>query len=421
MAEKKGGRVRSNGDGALFRVPADTTKPLKHWQATVELPPGPNGERRRRFYRNKSKTALNTILKTALKELAENGDLPTRDMRVTDWVNEWFRDIATPKIRPKTANTYRGLIDREIIPAIGQIRLSKLTPSDVRRMGTGIVDRGLSPTTAAQVHRILAVALKYAEREGKVTRNVATLTDAPRKATNIVTALTVDEAEKVLRTAKQDPLFSLWAAVLLTGARQGELLGLEIERVTDSIEFSWQLQRIAWLHGCGDTCGRKRGSDCPERKITVPSDFETRYLQGGLWLTPPKTTAGFRVVPLVEPLASVLAAQIETCDYPNPHGLVWRTPSGAPIDPRDANHRWHELLKNAEVTDVRFHDGRHTTVDLLFDVGVPEDLIEEIVGHSSRHMTRAYKSRNNDRRRREAMHMVSARFLDMTAPREIAS
>lgn len=391
------------------RVPKDKTLPLKYWQGVVELP-SYNGDRRRKFVRSKDRREAIRKLNEAIAEKARSGgDLPTRDTTVADWIEYWFAEICTPKNRPKTRHTYRGLIDREILPVIGKINLTKLTPADVRRMCNNVTGKGLSSTTAVQVHRILAVALKYAVREGKVGRNVATMIDPPVKAVPQLTALTVPESIQVLQTAAGDRLGSLWAAVLLTGARQGELLGLEINRVTDVLDLSWQLQRITWEHGCETPCGGKRGADCPNRKVNVPANFEHRKIAGGLYWTRPKSRAGWRNILLVDPLRTIIERRIEAAaNEPNPHGLLWTREDGSPIDPRWESEQWDELLKRAGVTDVRLHDGRHTTVDLLLEAGVPEDLVQEIVGHSDRAMTRAYKTRGNRARHTQAMEQLSA-------------
>ena len=60
--------------------------------------------------------------------------------------------------------------------------------------------------------------------------------------------------------------------------------------------------------------------------------------------------------------------------------------------------------------EVKLHGLRHTTADLLYLAGVPEDLITEILGHSTRAMSRAYKSKGNDLRLRQAMATMSAMF-----------
>lgn len=414
--------MRGKGEGSVFK----DSRGL--WTAVIELP-ARNGKRRRKTIRSKDKKTALAKLREAQRELARAGDLETRPMTVEAWMNEWFASIATPKIRPRTAKTYRSLIDREIIPTIGATKLDKLTPDQVRQMNNGIITKGLSSTTALQVHRILAVALKYAEREGKVTRNVATLIDAPKKVTRELQALDLDEGLRVIESVSTDPLGSLWAAVLLTGAREGELLGLQIDRVREVaalgqlhkvLDFSWQLQRFIWDHGCAGRigvdqngrstfeCGRFRGSDCPRRKVNVPADHESRNLVGGLWLSRPKSKKGRRVIPLVEPLASIITNHIASNGHlPNPHNLVWRREDGSPIDPRDGNRMWHDVLERAGVKQVRFHDGRHTTVDLLLLAGVPIEVVQEIVGHSSRAQTEEYRTRALTLRHVQAMNSLS--------------
>jgi integrase len=70
---------------------------------------------------------------------------------------------------------------------------------------------------------------------------------------------------------------------------------------------------------------------------------------------------------------------------------------------------WAAALASSGITDkkVRLHDARHTTVDLLYAAGITEDLIMEIVGHSTRGVTRGYKSRENLQRREAAMKQLS--------------
>jgi len=62
--------------------------------------------------------------------------------------------------------------------------------------------------------------------------------------------------------------------------------------------------------------------------------------------------------------------------------------------------------------DVVLHGARHTTVDLLHAANVPDDLIPEIVGHSSRAQSQAYKTRGSVNRKRlvTALEAFSAQF-----------
>lgn len=405
--------ARGKGEGGLSRVPKDKTQPLKYWQATVELPPDGINERPRLFIRRKNKAEALRLLREALAELDRTGHIATKVPTVEAWMATWL-EMKSKKYAPKTVANWRGLIANHIVPAIGSKKLNKLTPADVRLVHDRMTKQlELSSTSALQVHRVLALALKAAMREGVVTRNVATLVDAPVKAPKNTRALTLDEGLRVLDAVKDEPGGSLWAAFLLTGAREGEILGMQPDRIKEhlrgktpmlAMEFEWQLQRYTWEHGCGDTgrkdekgkpiwkCGWKRGTDCPRKKVTLPDDYEGFNVTGGLWMARPKSSSGWRTVPLVEPLRSIIFRHIEdTRDDPNPYGLVWRKPNGNPIDPRECNEAWHALLDRVGVPQVRLHDARHTTVMLLLLAGVDLDVIRDLVGHASSLTTEDYK------------------------------
>lgn len=393
--------ARGKGEGSVFKDGRGL------WTAVIELP-SHTGERRRKVVRSKSKAVVLQKLRDLSAEKDKRGDLPTRDVTVEQWVNEWFNSVAVFEVRPKTANNYKSLIKNYIVPILGKVKLDKLSPSDVRRMHMEILQQGKSSTTARQIHRILGVALKRAYDDGKIARNVTAMVKAPRSAPNTLTALNLEQGIKVLQAALGDRYEALWFAVLFTGQRQGELCGLEIDRVGEVLDISWQLQRLTWEHGCDPACGRKLGAHCPKRKVTHPGDWEGRNLYGGLWLTRPKSKSGWRIIPLVEPLRTVLMRHIElNAHEPNPHGLVWHAPDGKPLDPRQVQDMWHDLLDRAGVPQVRFHDGRHTTVDLLLEADVPGDIIQEIVGHSTMAQTRAYKTRGNRKRLSAGMDQLS--------------
>lgn len=392
---ERSSRVRGKGEGAVYRVPKDKTKPLKHWAGAVELPPGPNGERRRKVVRRKNKAELLRELSTLRAELETRGDLPTAGITVEKWFRYWLDHVVATQVRPNTLDGYRRTVENHIIPAIGKIRLEKVSPANVRRVHDAILNKGLSSTTALLAHRTMSTSFKAAEREGRIGRNPANLTDAPKKARTTLHALELPEALQLLEHLATDPQGALWATVLLTGARRGEVIGLERDRVGDVLDLSWQLLRLPLT----DT----------EGKPDVPADYEYRHVKGGLYLTRPKSLSGWRVIPLIDPLKSILQRHLEQAPE-NEWGLVF-TRNGQPYGPDLAGKDWRKMLAAAGIDkDVRLHDGRHTTVDLLYLAGVPEDLITEIVGHSTRTMTQGYKSLRNRERLTAAMKQLSALF-----------
>lgn len=392
---------RSNGDGSVFFRKSD-----QRWCASLSLP-SPDGKPRRvtRTVPNigtprQQEAAAKALLTKLKRERDANGDIPTAILNVEKWARHWFNEIAVKDIRPGTAATYRTDIEEYIIPAIGSRQLRKLTPEHVRQLDKYIEAKGLT-RSRVRAYRTLSILLSAAAREGHVTRNVATLVKPPRAPKAKLTMLTVNHALKILAVTTGRPapvavdrLASRWWAALFTGARQGELLGLEWDRVDFErgvLDLSWQLQRLAWEHGCITPCGRKRGTDCPSRKLTSPADWENRHIIGGLWWSRPKTSKSWRIIPLVSPLREMLEMRLrESVTEPNPYGLVWTQPNGRPIDPSADNRAWHDVLALAGVPDARLHDARHTSASLLRKAGVPIGTIQRIMGHSTAAMSEAY-------------------------------
>jgi integrase len=147
---------------------------------------------------------------------------------------------------------------------------------------------------------------------------------------------------------------------------------------------------------------------------------ERRELAGGLWLTRPKSAAGWRTIPLVEPLRTMIEARIGIATQEhNPHGLLWtldtgrrsRDVQGRPIDPGTDSKSWHGLLERVGVPQVRLHDARHAAIDLLYEAGASEIVIKDIVGHASIDMSRRYRGRRSMTPMGDALNAM-ARILE---------
>lgn len=412
----------------IFRVPKDPERPFKYWQATLELP-NPTGreqDRRRKYIRSKDKATVRAKLHEAREELRKKGDLRADSITVEDWFEYWMRTYARPELRPTAFTSLRSTVRAQIIPSLGaRTRLDKITPSMVKRLRADITDQGLKSTYARNAHHILAKSLNAAAGEGRIPMNPTEYVSPPRKSRTELDVMTLPEALTLIEKIETHPDRDRWSTSLLTAARRGEVIGLEWDRVTDILDLSWQLQRLGFEHGCGDPptegkiwpCGRERAGYCPDKRLEVPADYEYRHLKGGLYLTRPKTSSGWRIIPLVSPLREMLERRRAT-EPANDYGLVFARANGGPRDPIRDSKEWRILMHEVfgEDRSIRQHDIRHTTVDLLYAAGVPEDIIQELVGHSTRAMTRAYKSRSDRKRLRDAMEQYSALLAEGARP-----
>lgn len=424
-------RARS-GDGAQYKE-----KSSGLWVVAIELPPvkwKADGKpyRNRKVQRFKKRADADAALRELREQKRQMGTLPTSSPTVSEWFEKWLKVQVIPNKRPKTAKTYAQYVRSYILPALGpSTQLNKVTPDSVRRIEAFVLSQGLSPSTATNAYHYASAGLEFAVRQGALFFNPAKRVEPPRKSVPDLDVFTLADAIKLLQylVESNHPDTALWATYLLTGARRSEIAGLEQDRVGDYLDLSWQIQRLEYTHGCGGTCAARRAGNCPERILEKPHDYEARPVKGGMHLTRPKSRSGWRIIPLVEPLRSILLKHAAGA-VPNEWGLMFATRHGrynwpVPPDPDRITNEWPKLRDEVfgPGRRVRLHDIRHCTVDLLYLAKVPEDLIQEIIGHSTRSMTRQYKSRSDVARLQEAMHSLSEMFTppETVRTREIGS
>lgn len=372
---------RMKGEGGI------TQRADGRWQGTLELGWGPDGKRRRRTVYGKTQRAVVVALAAERRKVAEHGTTATATTTLGAYLDTWLTDVAAHRVKPSTLRSYAAVVRAQITPRIGRHRLDRLAPQHVRQMGHDIA-ADHSSSTALKAHAILAKALEDAHREGLVTRNVAKAVDRPRKAVPTREALTPVDAARILTAVARDPDAARWGLALLVGMRQGECLGLTWEHVdldAGTLTVAWQLQRLPYAHGCGGTCGHRFAGNCPDRHVTIPAGFEAHRLDGGLWLTRPKSRAGWRHFPL----PAVLARELDRIPGPRT-GLVFTRPDGRPLDPRQDSQRWHDILAAVGIPPAPLHIARHTTASLLKAAGVDDLTIMSIMGHADATTTHGY-------------------------------
>lgn len=396
---------RRKGEGAVYQ------RSDGMWCTSIELPVGLDGKRRRKVICRKDRSAVVSELRKQKSELEKLGNLATSSTTLNKWAEQWLDRIAPKDIKPRTLAGYKTVINGYIIPVLGKKMLDKVSAQDVRRLhdvmaatpkdpklrdgrelpeGTVM----LSSTYVLLAHNALSVMLGAAMQEGKISANPCDMVNRPRKRVTEQAALTLPQSIELLAHLAPRSDRALWATYLLTGARRGEIIGLERDRVTDVLDLSWQMQRITDIS-------------------KAPADFEYRQVKGTLYLTRPKSSSGWRVIPLVEPLKSILELQMQDA---HPDGLVFHE-DGRPWDPDRVTKAWKKLMGSAGLPeDVVLHGARHTTVDLLYAAGVPEDIIQAIVGHSTRAMTRSYRTRTDSERLNAGMESLSQLLQPQIAP-----
>ena len=64
------------------------------------------------------------------------------------------------------------------------------------------------------------------------------------------------------------------------------------------------------------------------------------------------------------------------------HDLIFPTSLGKPIHPRNLLRDYYQLLRDAGLPKIRFHDLSHTSASLLLNHGVPLIVVPRRLGHA---------------------------------------
>ena len=348
---------------AKRRAPRGSEAPYKtasgRWQVRVKTPGGlryPSG-----------KTRAEVITKRDELRRVGGGALGS-----TSTVGEclvWWRDEILPTRRAKgrglSASTtigYRWALG-ELIDGLGEIALSDLSTRQVSAFLAGRADH-LSRNSLRILRVVLNLVLDDCVRYDDISRNVARLAVLPSDAREVKArrSLTGEECTRLLVAARGTELEHLFALLLLTGARRGELLAL-----------SWD-----------------GGVDLEHGTMSIRQGLRRRA--NGAWeIGETKTKGSVRTIRLSsvalahlrERREQQLGEQVDARYWSNPGSLVFSTPTGHHLDPSTVARKWRELTKLAGLEGVLVHELRHTLGSHAVAAGVPLGEVADQLGHST--------------------------------------
>ncbi|WP_432587757.1 site-specific integrase [Streptomyces sp. HD1123-B1] len=365
MAQQR--KRNPNGAGTITR-----RKDGRYQAAVYVLQP--DGTRARKFTYGKTWTECDNKRRELLAKVDGGIPVPTRSAKLAEWLPYWLDNVIKPNRKRTTYSKYAMHIRLYLVPMLGAKRLESLGPRHVRTFLAELA-RKTTAATAKEAHRVLRTALTAACREELVTRNVASLVEAPKVNSRETTPWSLDETLRFLEEARRDPLYAAFVLAIAMGLRRGEVLGL-------------------------------RWSDVDLDKRVIRVGNQVQRIGGELYQDTTKT-GKIRPVPLpLICLAALRWHRLRLTGAPAPHALVFTTRTGRPIEPRNLNRSFSRLTAAAGLRRIRLHDARHGCATLLTAAGVAPRVLMEILGHSQISITMdVYTHVAQDTQREAISHM----------------
>lgn len=355
---------RGNREGSIYQREKDG-----RWVGAISLG-WEGGKRRRKTVYGATQAEVIDKLETLRSDIRQN--MPVTDARLTvgKFLNEWLEHIEPNEngegtIRRSTFVGYEVMVRLHIIPALGHIRLAKLSPRDVERFLRDKREKPtkgkkvLSPRTVQLIRVVLRLALQQAVSWGMVGRNVVDLTRGPSVPQRKVNPLTADQVRIFLDGVKGDRLEALYVTAFSLGMRQSELLGLrwsDVDLDAGTLNVAQTLERVK-----GGRQFNRPKSDRSNRTLAMPAITV-------------KALKAHRARQNEEKLA--LGKNWKDL------GLVFTSTLGTPLDHRNVLRTYQRHLERLGLPAQTFHDARHACASLLLAQGVPLRTIMEVLGHS---------------------------------------
>jgi integrase len=358
-----GGR-RSPGEGSVFYDSA-----RGRWVAVLDLGQDPeSGKRRRVKLSAPTKTEARERLAELRNEFRRTGTVGRQDVIVEAVVRELLASPPASWRSPATLEANIGHGDR-IIAKLGRVRLARLTVGQVEGALRALAAEGYARQTIKGTRGILIQAIRRAERNGVIGRNVAVIAELPPAPRRAAKAMSLEQVGALLRLSLTPWWRAFITAAVMTGLRPGELLGLRWE----DVDLKARVLRVR------QTLQQRRD---PERI--------------GLVAAPLKTERSRRTLRMPAPVCSALlvlrrhqsADRLRLGEFYTDSGLVFANSAGLPRWPQAVRREFRRLCELADMGSAwTLHEMRHTFVSQLSHAGVGIEDIADLVGHATSRTT----------------------------------
>lgn len=272
-----------------------------------------------------------------------------------DYSKRW---LDQRNLRPRTKQLYDSMLDRLILPDLGDTKLVKLTPARVRQWHADL--GSAHPTRNAHayalVHAICATAVQDEVLDANPCRIRAAMQTKRKRDVSVLTPAEVDKLAAAMPAELQ-------ASVILA----------------------------AW-------CGLRWGETSELRRMDVPTDCSVlrvrravTYRAGEFHVGEPKTAAGVRDVAVPPHIRPILKAHLKNHVARSADALLFPGNDGKHLRGDQYRTYWEKARDAIKKPNFRVHDLRHVGAVLAAQSGATTAELMHRLGHTTPQMALRYQ------------------------------
>ena len=270
----------------------------------------------------------------------------------SELTRQWL-EHKKPNIRATTHEIDESIIKNHF-GGFNALKVSMITTPMVEKFFSGLLTGGKKIGTIKRISSTLNQILAYAVRHRMIDSNPVRDAERPKKTMNsqrTVTVLNPEQIRALLDHTPNPETHALFMLAIMTGARQGELLGLKWPDV-----------------------------DFEKKQLHV----QRTYNHNRFFL--PKTSGSIRKIDLA-PAVILELRKWKLASRPTELDLIFTQRNNKPLNGPSQNEKLHNAVKKAGLPIIHFHELRHTYASLLISMGENIKYIQTQLGHSTPMMT----------------------------------